>query len=77
MVSVAERRRKMDVDFNERELLIQKLKHLIEANEIKQREYQQQNNVSPECGCITKEACMMASLLPQMQKLGVTFDDCR
>lgn len=61
----------------ERDKLIQKLKYLISVNDAKQQEYQRQNNVSPECGCLTREACVMALLLPQMQQLGVTFDDCK
>jgi hypothetical protein len=57
---------------HKRETLIQRLKQLIEANNIKQQKYQQNN---PECGCITRETCVIASLLPQMQQLEVTFED--
>lgn len=54
---------------NERDKLIHRLKSLIEANAIKQRLYQEQNGVSSDVGCLTKEACEMASLFPQMQRL--------
>lgn len=59
-----------------RETLIHRLKHLIRMNEMKQKEYQEKNNFDKECGCITKEAIEMVSLLPEMRRLNVTFDDC-
>ncbi len=62
---------------SEREELIQRLKRLIEANKVKQATYRQQYNVSDEIGFLTREAVIMASLLPKMQQLGVTFDDCK
>lgn len=61
----------------EREQLISKLKTLVKINAIKQKQYQEENGLSPDCGCITREGCEMASLYPQMQKLDVTFDDVR
>jgi len=64
-------------EYDERQLLIQRLKCLMETNEIKQQKYQQQNGINYECGCITRESVIMASLLPKMQELGVGFDDCR
>lgn len=61
---------------SERDLLIQKLKLLIKTNDIKQKEYQQKYRLSAECACLTKEACIMASLLPRMNALNVTFENC-
>ena len=60
---------------SERDKLILKLKHLIQTNALKQQQYQEENN-NPEVGYLTREACVMASLLPQMQSLGITFEDC-
>lgn len=60
---------------SERQLLIQKLKHLIQLNDIKQQEYQKKYNTGPECGFLTKEIFMMAVLVPQMRNLDITFND--
>lgn len=60
---------------SERQLLIQRLKHLIQLNDIKQQEYQKKYNTGPECGFLTKEACLMVSLVPQMRNLDITFKD--
>jgi hypothetical protein len=62
---------------NDKEQLITKLKILIEASDIKQKKYQEENNYPVDIGCITRETCKMASLVPQMICLGVTFEDCR
>ena len=66
-----------NIVLNERELLIRKLKQLIENNEIKQQKYRQQYNLSCEYGCLTREVFMMAKMLPSMHQLGVTFNDCQ
>lgn len=60
---------------SERNKLIQTLKHLIHANKVKQLKFQEQHYFGEEVGCITKEACVMASLLPKMHELNVKFDD--
>jgi len=59
----------------ERDKLIHRLKMLVAANDIKQKQYRKENNLSEEVGCLTRESCIMASLLPQMNRLGITFDD--
>ena len=59
-----------------KEELIAKLKALIVANNIKQKEYQEKYNLSSEVSCLTREACQMFSLYPKMLELSVTFKDC-
>lgn len=39
--------------------------------------FQEKYGFGDEVGCITKEACVIASLLPKMRELNVTFDDCK
>jgi hypothetical protein len=60
-----------------RESLITELKYLMRVDNAKQAEYQKQNNLSNEVGTITREACMIMELVPQMQELGVTLEDIR
>lgn len=60
---------------DERDKLIHRLKMLVAANNIKQEQYRKENNLSEDVGGITREACTIASLVPQMLLLGVTFDD--
>ncbi|RDJ35481.1 MAG: hypothetical protein DWQ19_11740 [Crenarchaeota archaeon] len=67
----------MNVNLNERQLLIQKIKYLMEKHDKKSQDYQRQNGLNSEYGCITRESCVMASLVSQMQQLGITFDECR
>lgn len=59
----------------EREELINKLKYLHVIDREKQKQYQKQTNSGPECGFLTREAMQIASLLPKMQSLGITFND--
>lgn len=61
---------------NEREQLICRLKSLLETHKLKQRQYQEENNLGSEVGCISRESLIIASLLPQMQALKVSFEDC-
>ncbi|MFA5571560.1 MAG: hypothetical protein WDA42_00510 [Candidatus Bathyarchaeia archaeon] len=60
-----------------RESLITELKYLMQVNNSKQAEFQKQNNLRNEVGTITREACMIMALVPQMQELGVTLEDIR
>ena len=49
----------------------------MQVNNSKQAEFQKQNNLRNEVGTITREACMIMALVPQMQELGVTLEDIR
>lgn len=62
---------------DERQSLIYKLKYLLAVHEEKTKKYQEERNLGPEFGCITKEACIVTSLYMEMQRLGVTFEDCK
>jgi hypothetical protein len=59
----------------EKEKLIRKLKTLFEIHCIKQKQYQEEKGVSPDCGCITREGVQIMSMWPQMQKFGITMDE--
>lgn len=61
----------------ERQELILRLKKLIKTNEDKQKAYREENNSSDDVAYLTRESCVIASLLPKMHQLGVTFDDCK
>ena len=61
---------------NEKEELIVKLKTLLVIHDQKQKAHQEKYNLSPDCGCITRESCKIFALLPQMQRLGVRLDEC-
>lgn len=58
-----------------KETLIDELKKLAKTHKIKQTQYQLENNLSEECGCITRESCKIAMLTVEMLNLGVTFND--
>lgn len=59
----------------DRQELMNKLQQLIKTHNEKQKKYQEENNLGPEVGCITRESCEIMSLLPQMRRLDVTLDD--
>lgn len=61
---------------NERDELINRLTYLIKEHKIKLKRFQEENNLSEEVGCITREACEIMSWLPRMRRLNVSFDDC-
>ncbi len=58
-----------------REELIVELKRLSAISAEKQLRYQQQYNLGPEVGCITKETCKIAALLPKMIEFGITLNE--
>ena len=60
---------------NERDKLISRLKILIDIHTAKQKKYQEENKLSSDVGCITREAYEIAELFPQVLKLGITLDD--
>jgi hypothetical protein len=60
---------------DERDKLIYRLKMLVAASDIKQEQYRKENNLSEGFGCITRETFAIAFLIPQMNRLGITFDD--
>lgn len=62
---------------SEREALIQKLRGLYAAHNVKQRRHQEEHNLGPEVGCITRELCEIGRFVPQMLRLGITPMDCQ
>jgi Trp operon repressor len=60
---------------SEKEKLITRIRILSAIHKTKQEAWQKEKGMSSECGCITRESCIIASLYPEMQRLGVTFND--
>ena len=60
---------------DEREKLILKLKTLLKIHNAKMEQWQKDNNLSTEVGCITREAFIMTSLIPEMQRLKISIED--
>lgn len=62
---------------DKRQELINRIKQLLKTHDAKTKQYQEQHGLSADFGCITRESCVITSLLPEMQRLGVTLDDCK
>ena len=60
---------------SERDRLIAKLTYLTAISNAKQEKYRKETGAGPEVGYLTKEALMIAALVPEMIRLGVTPDD--
>ncbi len=60
---------------NEKEKLISRLKALIKRNDEKQLQYQHENGLSEEVGCLTREAYVLVTLIPEMERLGIKISD--
>lgn len=65
------------MEIHTRESLICKVRDLLMAHDAKQEQYRKNGMLGDDVGCITREACEMMSLLPQMHSLGISFDDCK
>ena len=60
---------------DEKQQLINRLKVLIKINQAKQKKYQDENGLSSDVGCITRESFEMARLVPKMQSLNIKLED--
>lgn len=64
------------VNMDEREELIKKLRHLLDINKQKQKEYfEKEKEFADYIGCLTKEMCEFIKLYPKMQSLNITWKD--
>jgi hypothetical protein len=65
----------MFIVMSDRDRLIIRLKNLLAIHKAKQEKWQAENKLRPDVGCLTREACIITCLYPQMRQLGVTFND--
>lgn len=59
----------------ERKHIVERLKVLLRIHDLKTKDFQAYNNLSDECGCLTKETFLIAKLLPEMNKYNITFEE--
>lgn len=60
----------------EREALRTRVRILNAIHQQKQSEWQNQHNYSDEVGCITRESLVLASLVPEILRHGLTIESC-